>query len=73
VIKAFGELPAQLIAQYPNVQVFGSVGDKNFTRMGDITGSGALNAMVNNVTVGNKDVNATLAQSQTRIAELAAQ
>lgn len=73
VIKAFGDLPAQLIAQFPNVKVFGSVGDKNFTRMGDITGSGALNAMVNNVTVGNKAVNATLSQSQARIAQLAAQ
>lgn len=72
VIKAFGDLPAQLIAQYPNVQVFGSVGDKNFTRMGDITGSGALNAMVNSVTVGNKPVKAVLSQSQARIAELAA-
>jgi len=71
VIKAFGDLPAQLIAQYPNMQAFGSVGDKNFSRMGDITGSGALNAMVNSVTVGNRDVQATLVQSQKRIEELA--
>lgn len=71
VIKAFGDLPAQLIAQYPNMRAFGSVGDKNFTRMGDITGSGALNAMVNSVTVGNRDVQATLVQSQKRIEELA--
>ena len=71
VIKAFGDLPAQLIAQYPNMQAFGSVGDKNFSRMGDITGSGALNAMVNSVTVGNRDVQATLEQSQKRIEELA--
>jgi len=39
--------------------------------MGDITGSGALNAMVNSVTVGNRDVQATLVQSQKRIEELA--
>lgn len=37
VIKALGELPAQLIAELPNIQVFGAVGDKNFTRMGDVT------------------------------------
>lgn len=72
IIKAFGDLPAQLIAQYPNVQVFGSVGDKNFTRMGDITGSGALNAMVNSVAVGNKDVQETLTQSQAHITQLTA-
>lgn len=28
VIKAFGQLPYELIAQFPNVQVFGAVGDK---------------------------------------------
>lgn len=33
-IKAFGDLTTQLIAQYPHMQVFGSVGEKNFTGMG---------------------------------------
>jgi hypothetical protein len=28
VIKAFGQLPYELIAQFPNVQVFGAVGTK---------------------------------------------
>lgn len=54
VIKAFGQLPYELIAQFPNVQVFGAVGDKNFTRMGDVTGSGIISSMVHNVTVGKK-------------------
>ena len=67
VIKAFGTLPAELIAQYPNVKVFGSVGDKNFTQMGNVTGSGVLNAMVNNVTVGHHAVADALAASQKQL------
>lgn len=64
VIKALGDLPAQLIAELPNIQVFGAVGDKNFTRMGDVTGSGVVSAMVHNVTVGKADLPSTLQESQ---------
>lgn len=56
VIKALGELPNQLIGELPNIQVFGAVGDKNFTRMGDVTGSGVVSSMVHNVTVGKADL-----------------
>ncbi|WMY76448.1 extracellular solute-binding protein [Buttiauxella selenatireducens] len=70
VIKAFGTLPAELIAQFPNVQVFGSVGEKNFTRMGDITGSAILSEMVNGVTVGKQATAPALEKSQQRIVEL---
>jgi len=70
VIKAFGTLPAELIAQFPNVQVFGSVGEKNFTRMGDITGSAILSEMVNQVTVGKQATAPALDNSQQRIVEL---
>lgn len=70
VVKAFGPLSLELVHQYANVQVFGSVGEKNFTRMGDISGSAALSEMVNAVTVGNKDVAATLADTQARITSL---
>lgn len=73
VIQAFGQLPYELIAQFPNVQVFGAVGDKNFTRMGDVTGSGVISSMVHDVTVGNKDLPTTLNDSQTRLAELISQ
>ncbi|WP_159566852.1 ABC transporter substrate-binding protein [Budvicia diplopodorum] len=73
VIKAFGTLPAELIAQFPNVQVFGSVGEKNFTRMGDITGSAILSEMVNKVTVGKQPTETELDNSQKRIVELMAQ
>ena len=73
VIKAFGQLPYDLIAQYPNMQVFGSVGDKNFTRMGDVTGSGVINSAVHNVTVGKKDLKQTLAEGQAKLEELVKQ
>lgn len=70
VIQAFGSLPSELIAQYPNVQVFGSVGEKNFTRMGDITGSAILSEMVNKTTVGRQPTDSALDNSQKRIVEL---
>lgn len=70
VIKAFSALSSELIAQYPNVQIFGSVGDKNFTRMGDVTGSGVINEMVNAVTVGSQEPSAALAHGQKRLAEV---
>lgn len=73
VIKAFGQLPYELISQFANVQVFGAVGDKNFTRMGDVTGSGIISSMVHNVTVGQQDLNATLSSSQTRLTDLISQ
>ncbi|MBT0598941.1 sugar ABC transporter substrate-binding protein, partial [Klebsiella quasipneumoniae] len=58
---------------FPNVQVFGAVGDKNFTRMGDVTGSGIISSMVHNVTVGQKDLNATLSNSQKKLTDLISQ
>lgn len=67
VIKALGELPGQLIAELPNIQVFGAVGDKNFTRMGDVTGSGVVSSMVHNVTVGKADLSSTLQESQIKL------
>ena len=73
VIKAFGQLPYELIAQFPNVQVFGAVGDKNFTRMGDVTGSGIISSMVHNVTVGQKDLSAMLSNSQKKLTDLISQ
>lgn len=73
VIKALGELPNQLIAELPNIQVFGAVGDKNFTRMGDVTGSGVISTMVHNVTVGKADLSTTMKASQTKLDDLVEQ
>ncbi|HHQ5968633.1 TPA: ABC transporter substrate-binding protein [Enterobacter hormaechei subsp. steigerwaltii] len=69
-IKAFGDLTTQLIAQYPHMQVFGSVGEKNFTGIGDVTGSAILSEMVNQVTVGKQETAPALERSQQRVAEL---
>ena len=73
VIKALGELPSQLIAELPNIQVFGAVGDKNFTRMGDVTGSGVISTTVHNVTVGKADLPTTLQKSQKKLDALVGQ
>lgn len=73
VINAFGQLPYELIAQYPNVKVFGAVGDKNFTRMGDVTGSGTISAMVNAATVGKKPIEPLLVEGQKRLDALVQQ
>lgn len=73
VIKALGHLPDQLIAELPNIQVFGSVGDKNFTRMGDVTGSGVVSSMVHNVTVGKADLSTTIRASQKKLDDLVGQ
>lgn len=53
VISAFGDLPAEIAESFDQIQVFGLVGDKNFTKMGDITSSGAISKAVNDVTVGD--------------------
>ncbi|HGY3717422.1 TPA: ABC transporter substrate-binding protein [Citrobacter gillenii] len=73
VINALGELPNQLIAELPNIQVFGAVGDKNFTRMGDVTGSGVVSTMVHNVTVGKADLSTTIKASQIKLDDLVEQ
>ena len=73
VIKAFGQLPYELISEFPNVKVFGAVGDKNFTRMGDVTGSGVISSMVNSATVGKKPVEPLLADGQKRLDTLVKQ
>ncbi len=57
----------------PERPVFGAVGDKNFTRMGDVTGSGIISSMVHNVTVGQKDLSATLSNSQKKLTDLISQ
>lgn len=69
-IQSFGALTTQLIAQYPHMQVFGSVGEKNFSGMGDITGSAILSEMVNQVTVSKQETAPALERSQQRVTEL---
>lgn len=69
VISAFGELPKEIASSFDKVQVFGLVGDKNFTKMGDITSSGAISKAVNGVTVGKEDPDKALKTAQESIEE----
>lgn len=69
VISAFGELPKEIASSFDKVQVFGLVGDKNFTKMGDITSSGAISKAVNSVTVGKEDPEKALKTAQESIEE----
>lgn len=69
VISAFGELPKEIASSFDKVQVFGLVGDKNFTKMGDITSSGAISKAVNGVTVGKEDTEKALKTAQESIEE----
>ena len=72
VIKAFGQLPYELIA-HPERTGIWCCRRQNFTRMGDVTGSGIISSMVHNVTVGKQDLSATLSKSQTRLTDLISQ
>lgn len=60
VVKAFGELSAEIAASYNDIQVFGLVDGKNFLKMGDITSSGAIPKLINAITVGGKSIDSEL-------------
>lgn len=70
VVKAFGELSAEIAASYNDIQVFGLVGDKNFAKMGDITSSGAIPTLINAITVGRKSVDSELKSAEKAISEI---
>lgn len=53
-----------------NLQLFGVVDGKNYTEMGDITNTGILSKMINNVVIQNADVDTELATAQTEVEEL---
>lgn len=64
VIKSFGELPKEIADSFDKIQVFGLVGDKNFTKMGDITSSAAIPKAVNSVTVDGEATDKALKTAQ---------
>lgn len=55
---------------FNNLQMFGSVDGKNFMVMGDITNSGVLSKMMNNIIVQNADIDKELAQAQAKVEAL---
>lgn len=70
IIQAFGDVSKQVAQSFNNLQVFGQVGKKNFSIMGDVTSSVIIGRMVNQATVGGKDVETVLAQAQAEIEKL---
>ncbi len=56
VVKAFGDLSTEIANSFNDIQVFGLVGDKNFSEMGAVTASAAIPKMINAVTVGGEDL-----------------
>jgi multiple sugar transport system substrate-binding protein len=67
VVKAFGELSSEIAQSFEDIQVFGLVGGKNYLKMGDITSSGAIPALINSITVGGKNVDEQLKEAEKMI------
>lgn len=70
VVKAFGDLSTEIATSFNDVEVFGLVGNKNFLKMGDITSSGDIPKMVNSVTVGKKNVDDELKNTESALKEV---
>ncbi|WP_408011205.1 ABC transporter substrate-binding protein [Pseudalkalibacillus sp. A8] len=70
VVNAFGDLSAEIADSFNDIQVFGLVDDKNYLKMGDITSSGVIPKMINEVTVGKKEVESELKQAEKEIKEV---
>ncbi len=70
-VKAFAHLSGDIDAAFTNLQVFGTVGDKNFMAMGDITNKGIISKMLNNVLIQNAGIDSELAKAQSSIEEVA--
>ena len=65
--KAYVHMNEEIANAVANLQLFGAVDGKNFTEMGDVTNTGAISKMVNNVVVQNADVDTELKTAQTAV------
>ncbi|PGS55969.1 ABC transporter substrate-binding protein [Bacillus sp. AFS041924] len=63
VVNSFGELSTEIASAFDNIQVFGLVDNKNFLKMGDVTSSGAVAKLINDVTVGGKSVDSAIKEA----------
>ncbi len=68
--QAFVHLNDSIANAVDNLQLFGVVDGKNFTEMGDITNTGILSKMINNVVVQNADIDSELETAQTEVENL---
>jgi len=67
VVNSFGELSTEIASAFDNIQVFGLVDNKNFLKMGDVTSSGAVAKLINEVTVGGKSVDSAIKEAQEKL------
>jgi multiple sugar transport system substrate-binding protein len=67
VVNSFGELSTEIASSFEDIQVFGLVDNKNFLEMGDITSSGAIAKLINEITVGGKSVDASIKEANEKI------
>lgn len=65
--KVYAGLNDDIAAAVENLQLFGAVDGKNFTEMGDVTNTGAISKMINNVVVQNADVDQELETAQSAV------
>ncbi|USK81617.1 sugar ABC transporter substrate-binding protein [Peribacillus frigoritolerans] len=70
VVKAFGDLSTEIAASFNDIQVFGLVGEKNYLKMGDISSSGTIPKLVNDITVGEKSVDIELENAEQKMKEV---
>lgn len=68
--KAYVHMKEEIGNAVANLQLFGAVDGKNFTEMGDVTNTGVISKMVNNVVVQNADVAAELSTAQAAVEKL---
>lgn len=68
--KAFAGLNDDIAAAVDSLQLFGTVDGKNFTEMGDVTNTGAISKMINNVVVQNADIDKELETAQEAVEKL---
>lgn len=66
-IVPFAHLLDDVSTAFDNLQLFGCVEGKNFMAMGDITNTGALSKMMNQVIVQKADVDGELTKAQSQI------
>lgn len=70
VVKSFGDLSTEIATSFNDIQVFGLAGGKNYLKMGDITSSGAISTLVNDITVGGKSVDGELKTAEKKIKDV---
>ena len=68
--QSFVHLNDAIANAVDNLQLFGVVDGKNFTEMGDITNTGILSKMINNVVIQDADIDAELETAQASVEEL---